>query len=234
MATGSIFRLARAAVFAAVCVVVTALGHALISGGTLPPWSVGCAFAGTTAIAWWPAARERGALAVTGATVVAQCGLHVLFMLAESVGPAPAHTGMHHPMPMPMSPHNGGHGMSGTGSSPDPMDAMGAMGGMGVAGPLGPDWPWHGGAAMALAHLLATLLSGVWLWRGETAAFRLVRALAAAVFVPLRIALRMLGAVAAEPPAPAAPSTTARRLRSAELRHVIRRRGPPGRPLPCH
>ncbi len=217
MATGSIFRLARAAVFAAVCVVVTALGHALISGGTLPPWSVGCAFAGTTAIAWWPAGRERGALAVTGATVVAQCGLHVLFMLAESVGPAPAHTGMHHPMPMPMSPHNGGHGMSGTGSSPDPMD-----------------WPWHGGAAMALAHLLATLLSGVWLWHGETAAFRLVRALAAAVFVPLRIALRMLGAVAAEPPAPAAPSTAARRLRSAELWHVIRRRGPPGRPLPCH
>ncbi|WP_236075580.1 hypothetical protein [Streptomyces coffeae] len=221
MATGSILRLARAAVFAAVCVVVTALGHALMSGGTLPVWSVVCAFAGTMAIAWWLAGRERGALAVTGSTVLAQCGLHLLFLLSETVGAAPAHGSMHHSLPMPAPMHHGA-------------DPMGSMGSAGSAGPLGLDWPWHGGAGMALAHLLATLISGVWLWRGETAAFRLGRALAAAVFVPLRIALRMLGAGAAEPPAWPSRPTAARRLRGALLWHVIRRRGPPGHPLLCH
>ncbi|WP_254885655.1 hypothetical protein [Streptomyces sp. NA02950] len=224
MATGSTFRLARAAVFAAVCVVVTALGHALMSGVTLPLWSVACAFAGTTAVAWWAAGRERGALAVTGSTVIAQCGLHILFLLSATVGAAPAHGGMHHSMPMPAPMHHGA----------DTVASVGSMHSMHSMGSAGPDWPWHGSGGMALAHLFATLISGVWLWRGETAAFRLGRALAAAVFVPLRIALRMLGAGTAEPPAWSSVPTAARRLRGALRWQVIRRRGPPGHPLPCH
>ncbi|MET8012717.1 hypothetical protein ABZU86_10965 [Streptomyces sp. NPDC005271] len=218
MPTGSTFRLARAAVFAAVCVVVTALGHALTSGGTLPLWAMGHAFAATAAAAWWLTGRERGALAVTGSTVVAQLGLHVLFMLSETLSAPSADAGMHHGMAS-----GAAHGMA---------HDMAHMGG--PAWHEWPGWPWQGGTAMALAHLLATLISAVWLWRGEAAAFRLGRALAAAVFVPLRIALRMLGAGTVPPPAwPSAP-TAARRLRGVLLCHVIRRRGPPGRgPLPC-
>ncbi len=76
-------RSARAAVFAAVCVTTTALGHALMSGDALPWWAVACAFVGTASGARWLTGRERGAVAVVGATVVAQTLLHLLFVLAH-------------------------------------------------------------------------------------------------------------------------------------------------------
>ncbi|MGI3198401.1 hypothetical protein ACRJ4W_06960 [Streptomyces sp. GLT-R25] len=41
MTSGIAFRLARAAVFAAVCVVTAGLGHTLMSGAGLPWWAVG-------------------------------------------------------------------------------------------------------------------------------------------------------------------------------------------------
>ncbi|MCG0286283.1 hypothetical protein [Streptomyces sp. PSAA01] len=227
MSAGPPFRLARAAVFAAVCVVVTALGHTLMSGDTLPVWAVAAAFAGTTAAAWWVAGRERGALVVTGATVVAQLGLHMAFRFAElTVAPATGSAtgddmpGMHDMGTAPMSGAAMGHMHHGA-------DAMGS-----AAPSLGDlPWPWAGpgGAAMTTAHLLAALICGLWLWRGERSAFRLGRALAALLFVPLALALRILGAGATPLPAwPTAPAFV-RRPREVLLRHVILRRGPPRR-----
>lgn len=93
MTSGPAFRLARAAVFAAVCVAAAGLGHALMLR-TVPGWAVGYAFAATTAGAWWVAGRgERGASAVTGATVVAQFALHGWFSLAQAFAAAPIGTG---------------------------------------------------------------------------------------------------------------------------------------------
>ena len=81
-----------------------------------------------------------------------------------------------------------------------------------------------------LAHALAALVCGLWLWFGEAAAaFRLGRTLAAAVFVPLRLVLRLLGADALPLPVrrlPARPGA-ARALRAALLHYVVARRGPP-------
>ncbi|WP_284574814.1 hypothetical protein [Streptomyces sp. 2P-4] len=71
--------------FAAVCVLLAATGHVLTSGIAVPWWAVLPAFVGTIAAAWALADRERGLLAVTGATVAVQALLHAGFSLAQSL-----------------------------------------------------------------------------------------------------------------------------------------------------
>ncbi|MBW5425223.1 hypothetical protein GKQ77_27305 [Streptomyces sp. BG9H] len=233
MTSGPAFRLARAAVFAAVCVVTTAFGHALMSGASLPWWAVGYAFAATSAAAWWLTGRERGAPAVIGATVVAQLALHELFGVAQRMGPPTARAGdgmggtdgmnhMNHPMPMPSSA--GAPGGHATAATTAPMPDEGASHWvMSVFG--------HSGTGMFLAHLVAALICALWLWRGEAAAFRTGRALAAAVFVPLRLALSVL--LTALPPAPphVGALVPVPRLRGVLLQYAVSRRGPPVLPV---
>ncbi len=218
MTSGPAFRLARAAVFAAVCVVTTAFGHALMSGASLPWWAVGYAFAATSAAAWWLTGRERGAPTVIGATVGAQLALHELFGVAQRMGPPPVPAGdgmnhMNHPMPMPAADAAAG-AMPDSGASHWVMALFG-----------------HSASGMFLAHLLAALICALWLWRGEAAAFRTGRALAAAAFVPLRLVLTVL--VAALPPSPPHVGTLVPvpRLRGALLPYDVSRRGPPVLPV---
>ncbi|NGO13257.1 hypothetical protein G5C60_38100 [Streptomyces sp. HC44] len=206
----------RAAVFAAVCVVTAALGHALMAGATLPWWTVAYAFAGTTAAAWWLTGRERGALLVTGATVVAQMGLHQLFGLIQS---APSSVSLDS---MSLGSMDMGHTHTHPMTSESTSESANSL----VMG---------GDVGMFAAHVLAALVCGVWLWRGEEAAFRTGRAFAyrtgralgAALFEPLRRALRVPPAL--RPPAPARAGVFApvRRLRGALLQYVVARRGPP-------
>ncbi|MEV6580971.1 hypothetical protein AB0M92_22700 [Streptomyces sp. NPDC051582] len=214
----------RAALFAAICVLLASLGHLLMSGQTVPWWAMAVAAAATGGVAWILADRERGLLAVTCATVAAQAALHTAFSLAHaavrpSTAPAPppgagghahhaAHTmadsGMSMPMqtplqmqlPMPL-PMSSGHGVA-------------------SASPTG----------MLAAHLLAALLCGLWLAYGEQGAFRVLRALAGLLLVPLRRAFR--------PPVPAGlprrricPDLRARPLRGLLLVHALTSRGPP-------
>lgn len=213
MTTGLASRAVRAAFFAVVCVLTAALGHAWASGMS-PPWFVlGSAFVGTASAAWWVAGRERGAVVVTGSTVVAQLGLHSLLDLLHP-DPTASMTSVEHVELMKrMSPEQ----------LMEHMDSMG-MSSMGMMTPCD-----HTSTLMFAAHSLAALVCGLWLWRGESAAFRLGRALAAAVFVPLRLALRVTGAVP-RPQLPERPVTpgSARRLCAALLQHVVSRRGPPG------
>ncbi|MFJ4844418.1 MULTISPECIES: hypothetical protein [unclassified Streptomyces] len=175
---------------------------------SVPGWAVGYAFAATTAGAWWLAGRrERGAAVVLGATVVTQFALHGWFGLAQAFAAAPSGAG------------DGavGHQVSGSAEAM-PMSSA-AMSG------------WSPG--MFGAHALAAVLCGLWLWRGEAAAFRLGRSLAAFVFAPLRRAF--LVHVVVSPPAQAtrvslhAPS---RLSQQAALWHGVTRRGPP-RPAMC-
>ncbi|MFE3651830.1 hypothetical protein ACFXO2_29175 [Streptomyces sp. NPDC059152] len=209
MTPGPGFRLARAAVFAAVCVVASTLGHALMSGQAVPVWVVAYAFAATTAGSWWLTGRERGALVVTGSAVAAQVVLHTAFSLWQSPTEST--------MSAPMTAHDGMAGMSG----------MSGSVGMATAG-----HSWSLG--MGLAHGLAALICGLWLWRGEAAAFRLCRSLAASVFAPLRRALQSFAYVGpASPVRPGAVYGPIRRLRAWPLRYAVFRRGPPVRPVCC-
>ncbi|MER6046270.1 hypothetical protein ABT168_02055 [Streptomyces sp. NPDC001793] len=187
----------------------SALGHALMSGRTVPVWAVAYAFTATTAGAWWLTGRERGALVVTGSTMAAQVALHTAFSLSQSPTTSA--------MSAPMAAHNG----------------MGGMDGMpGAMGMVATGHSWSLG--MALAHCLAALTCGLWLWRGEAAAFRLARSLAACVFAPLQRARRSFAHVGpASPVRPAAACGLVRRLCAWPLRYAVFRRGPPARPVCC-
>ncbi|MEU1806823.1 hypothetical protein [Streptomyces sp. NPDC019937] len=214
MTPGPALRTTRAAIFAVVCVVMAALGHAVMSGGTVPGWMLGAAFLATASVAWWLTGRQRGGAVVTGATVGAQMALHLLFHFSQSSRLAQA--------PMGHGAH-GAHGGGGMSGGPG-MDGLAGMADAHMASAADGITP-----GMLLAHALAALVCGLWLWCGEAAAFRLGRALAAAVFVPLRLVLRLLGADALPLPTRRLPRRpgAGRALRAALLHHVVARRGPP-------
>jgi hypothetical protein len=209
-------RTVRAAMFAAVCVLLAALGHVLMSGRSVPWWALLAGAALTAAAGWCLAGRERGLRTVVTAVVVAQTALHTAFTLAQMPGSGttaslPAHA-MHTPHPHGASAHTGmGMGMD-MGAGPAPHALV----------PL-PDAATFG---MFAAHLVAALLCGLWLAYGERAAFRLLRAMAARLAAPLRL-LRAL------PAPPDRPRVRPRRRRSGRaprpdpLVHTITTRGPP-------
>ncbi|MEK8173510.1 hypothetical protein NKH77_44980 [Streptomyces sp. M19] len=217
----------------------------------MPWWTVAVALVVTAAAAWPLTGRERGIPTVTAATVVAQSLLHIAFVLAQSAGArayAPrrrAHThvrtllcGMSlgalsmgtHPG---MSAHAGTHAHAGTdmGTGPggmggmgvgmhgmDGMEGMGGMGGMAAHA--------HGALGMWSAHALAALLCGLWLSGGEQAAFRLTRAVAARIVVPLLALLAVLRGVSCDRrPVPVRRGRAGRRAAAAP---------PAARPRPRH
>ncbi|MCW8378199.1 hypothetical protein [Streptomyces justiciae] len=241
MTSGWGTRTVRAAVFAAVCVLLAALGHVLMSGRHVPAWALACGTLLTGAAAWCLAGRERGLPTVVGLVVAAQTALHEGFSLAQprAAGPGMAggagdmsagdmgagdmgamdvgatHMGATHMGAMDMgSAHVGSMHM-------DSMDLM-DIAHMG-AGHIGAG---SSSLGMPAAHLLAALLCGLWLAYGERAAFRLLRAVAGWLAAPLRLLLAL--------PTPAHRPRTGRPRRRSEraprlllLSHAITTRGPP-------
>jgi hypothetical protein len=92
----------RAAVFAAVCVLLAAAGHGLATGDTPPPWADGAGFLVVFAAGWVFGARERSLPGIGAAMLATQAGLHVAFEAARSR--TTAHT-------MPAMAMPSGHGM---------------------------------------------------------------------------------------------------------------------------
>ncbi|MFI8963188.1 hypothetical protein ACIGO8_13875 [Streptomyces sp. NPDC053493] len=76
-------RLLRAAVFAAVCVVLSALGHALAACAGIALWSLVAGFLGVFGIAVLFAGRERTLPFIVGALAGGQLALHALFGLGQ-------------------------------------------------------------------------------------------------------------------------------------------------------
>ncbi|KUN16713.1 hypothetical protein AQJ23_44575 [Streptomyces antibioticus] len=217
--------------FAAVCVLLAALGHVLMSGRHVPAWALAGGTLLTGAAAWCLAGRERGLPTVVGLAVAAQTALHEGFSLAQPVAAEPgrmaepgmagadamgatdmgtmdmgsAHMGLMHMGPTHL------HSM-------DPMDMA----------HMGADHTGAGSSSLGMlaAHLLAALLCGLWLAYGERAAFRLLRAVAGWLAAPLRLLLAL--------PTPAHRPRTGRPRRRSEraprlllLSHAITTRGPP-------
>ncbi|MEU6497266.1 hypothetical protein ABZ890_44105 [Streptomyces sp. NPDC046984] len=241
MTVGWCSRTVRAAVFAAVCVLLAALGHIMMSGAAVPWWAMATGAAAMGGVVWWLADRERGPLLVVSVAVVGQTVLHASFSLAQAVvQPVPSggravgqqwltfllcrsrsESGMEGD-PMSMSMGSMDHGMS----AMQNMGSMGSMEHMGSAESLGHDMSGMSSMGMLTAHLLAALLCGLWLAYGERAAFRILRALAGWLFAPLGLLLR-------PPVPPHRPRVRARRAESVRaprrllLTHSITSRGPP-------
>ncbi|MGY0071420.1 hypothetical protein ACWZEH_32555 [Streptomyces sp. QTS137] len=238
MTAGGCSRALRAAVFAAVCVLLTSLGHVMMSETAVPWWAMTAGAATTGGTAWLLADRERGPALVGSFTVAAQVVLHTWFSLTQAVvhpetsrdgtlvrrwqdhlvggshgGPGAEHEAVPASMGFMRHPTGALHSVAST-------DHMGAA-----------HSPDHGTGGMSstgmlAAHLLAALLCGLWLAHGERAAFRILRALGGWLVAPLRLILR-------SPEPPHRPRVRARRGRSARalrrllLAHVIVSRGPP-------
>ncbi|MEU8972093.1 hypothetical protein AB0D11_22940 [Streptomyces monashensis] len=226
MTAGWCARAIRAAVFAAVCVLLAALGHVLMSGTDVPGWALAAGLAVTGAAGWCLAGRERGPVLIVTVVVAAQTVLHEAFSWAQSVsgGSGVTHMGsgrdsmdMGSAHAMPMGSMDMGHMDMGHMD----MGHMDHMGGMGHS--------MGGGSSsfgMFAAHLLAALLCGLWLAHGEKAAFRILRAAAGRLAAPLRLLLAL-------PIPPDRPRVHRRRRRADRaprlllLVHAITSRGPP-------
>lgn len=80
---GAGLRLLRAAVFTAVCVVLSAAGHALASCATVPWWALVIAFLAVFAVAAPLAGRRRSLPGIAAALAFGQLGLHTVFGLGQ-------------------------------------------------------------------------------------------------------------------------------------------------------
>ncbi|MFC8833204.1 hypothetical protein ACFT8V_08385 [Streptomyces griseoincarnatus] len=253
MTAGWCFRTLRAAVFAAVCVLLAALGHVLMSGTAVPSWALAVAVAVTGGAAWCLAGRERGLLVVSSVVVAAQTALHVWFSYVQELSRPPVR-----PMP-PMSKHgmaagegtssmdhlasmdhmasmdhlasmahmgHAMHSMTRGGRSGGSTDAMGAMSSLDAMPATGHALGGMSSTGMLAAHVLAALLCGLWLAHGDRAAFRILRAFAGWLAAPLRLPLTL-------PAPPHRPRIRVRRSRAARtprrllLVCTVTSRGPP-------
>ncbi|WP_017622494.1 hypothetical protein [Nocardiopsis chromatogenes] len=197
MADPSPLRTARAAVFTAVCVGISAAGHAATSGHGIPAGGLLAAALPVFGLAYAGTARERGFGAVAVWLGWIQLALHTLFALAQS-------SGGHH-----------GAAPAASGASAGSADLAAGAGASVLTG----------GVPMIAAHVAATAVAAWWIRRGEAAAFalaRYARALFDRAVLPVVPDLPILPARAVP-----VPVTTARALYPAPLLHSVRRRGPP-------
>ncbi|WP_026328618.1 hypothetical protein [Streptomyces sulphureus] len=93
MAAGWGLRVLRAAVFTAVCVVLSAAGHTLAGGGHVPPATLAVGFAAVLVASTALAGRERSLPGIAALSAVGQLGLHTLFALGVGHSPQPAPEG---------------------------------------------------------------------------------------------------------------------------------------------
>ncbi|OKK08233.1 hypothetical protein AMK26_04245 [Streptomyces sp. CB03234] len=210
-------RALRAALFAAVCVTLAAMGHSSMSAHHVPPGSLLVALGVTGGLAWLAAGRRRGPAFIGTGLLALQSVLHVTF----------TGSGGHHS-------HGAGTAADMTaGPAPDAMPGMahgatmpGVPAGSGGVAELLAGLVGGASAGMVAVHLLAAAVCAFWLARGEAAFFRLARAVGALAITPLRLLL----AAVRLPDAPRPPrlrTRTLRRHHGVVLAHTLSRRGPP-------
>jgi hypothetical protein len=206
-------RAARAVVFAALCVLVGAVGHDAFSVGAIPVWALLVGGAAVFVVVAPLTQRERGLPSILVLMAGVQVGLHELFAAAQR-GAAPMS------MPMAMPPR----GEFWCGHS-EPAGVTQVMQNVAMPGSA-PQHSMTGG--MLVAHVGAALVASWWLRRGEAAVWSLARTLGIALIAPLVLLVGVL--VAWTPPRRAvavATRTPARLGPGRLLRFDLARRGPP-------
>ncbi|MFD6987721.1 hypothetical protein [Streptomyces sp. NPDC059943] len=192
---GAGLRLLRAAVFTAVCVVLSATGHVLAACQAVPWWTLVVGFAGVFAVAAPLAGRARSLPAIALALTGGQLALHALFGMSQHhltmrAGADDVLVRMAAKLicgagPASLSPGDAHRIVTDAGIDPDTVSGVSgglaqgghlhgtaggaAEGALGAAGPL-PELPT---LPMFLAHLLAALATGWLMRRGDLALARL-------------------------------------------------------------
>ena len=242
--------------FAAVCVVLAAAGHALASCDAVPLWSLGAGFLAVLAVAAPLAGRERSLPGIAVLLTVGQTALHTLFGLGQH-GTAAATTSTSADASLvaraarlvcsasvsTLSPaqaqriladarlDTGGTTGTGTHAVHEQAGALSAATGTPMSA--------LPSLSMLLGHVLAAAATGWLLRHGDIALRRLLRlsahGVAEGALVCLRGALALVRALLAglpgtSPEAPRAPRVTGYvppAPRTTSLQHSVVRRGPP-------
>lgn len=196
MTAGAGLRVLRAAVFTAVCVVLSAAGHILAADETLPPWTLAAAFGAMFLLVALPlAGRERSLPGIAATLAAGQLTLHTLFAYGQHTVAARQAAGAQRDGVVALAGRLlcGGHAdtltpaqarriVSAAGLPTHP--AAPASSGTAGSGPDGVvgclQSAVHAALAMLsgpmlLGHLVAALAAGWLLRRGEAALWRLVR-----------------------------------------------------------
>ncbi|MEU0043433.1 hypothetical protein [Streptomyces werraensis] len=235
-------RILRAAVFAAVCVVLAGAGHSLAACDAVPLWTLGAGFLAAAAVAVPLAGRTRPLPVITALLAGGQTALHTLFGLGQHGTP----TGTASDAALVAQAARllcGPRALSPAEAQQVLADARIAPHGPGAhatdavaAGPasLLPSLP------MLLGHVLAALVAGWLLRRGDLALLRLadlsaqgvaegalVRSLRGALALVRALRAGLPGAPQAGPITPRTALPAPRPPRSAGLHHTVIRRGPP-------
>lgn len=218
--SGIQLRVVRAALFTALVVTLSAASHVLLSRVPLPLTTVAAIAAAVFVIAYATAGRERGYGRIAALLIPLELAADTVFTAGQHVC----------------------YGEAG-GPVAGPLRAVGfdvLCGGAPVGTPLARmTAEGHGAAALLAdvdpgaawlllgAHVGVGLLAAAWLRRGERALAQLLRAVAAATFRPLLIAVAAV--TTSRPPVRRLPRP-ARRVPAARTRllvHFVGRRGPP-------
>ncbi|MGW1025704.1 hypothetical protein ACWD4J_18770 [Streptomyces sp. NPDC002577] len=104
MSASPAVRSLRAAVFAVLCVLLAAGGHALATGVLPPVWVQSAGSVPVFAVAWLLGGRERSLAGIGGGTLAAQGGLHLVFEAARPHAVMGMH-GMRMAHPHALTPH---------------------------------------------------------------------------------------------------------------------------------
>jgi hypothetical protein len=249
-------------VFAAVCVVLAGVGHALASHASVPAWTLGAGFLGVFAVAVPFCGRERSLPGIAALLALAQGLLHMLFGLGQhGAAPVPAPAASAGAVSDAALVEQAARLLCGTTAAAiSPTQAQrvltdarlypGAVPHTGhrpaadavstaadASGALLPSLP------MLLGHVLAAVVAGWVLRRGDLALLRLAELSAhsahsvaeGALVRALRGALALVRALCAGLPTTPdagprllrAPEPTRPEPRTTALQHTVIRRGPP-------
>ncbi|MFC0597085.1 hypothetical protein [Streptomyces palmae] len=208
-------RAARAALFTALCVTLSAASHVLLSGMPLPITMVGGLAVGVFALAYVLAGRERGYGHIAALLIPLELAADTAFTSGQHACYGP--TGG--PVTGPLRAFGVDFACAG-GSVGGPLAHV--SGPSGVASGLLGTSPW----LLLAAHVAVGLLAAAWLRRGEAAVARLLHAVAAFAFRPLPATEAC--APVAQHPLPVRPARRDRTPRALPLLvHSVVRRGPP-------
>ncbi|MCX4824284.1 hypothetical protein OG883_31410 [Streptomyces sp. NBC_01142] len=240
--------LLRAAVFTAVCVVLSATGHVLAACAAVPWWTLALGFLGVFALVAPFAGRERSLPSIAAALTVGQLALHALFGLGQNrLRLAPTADDALIRMAAKLVCGAGVSSISPTeahrivrtaGIDPAAHSSHAPLAEAAAAPALLPTLP------MVLGHLLAAVATGWLLRRGDRALGRLIRlsadsahelaegarlrALRAALALVRTLLTGLQGAPAVDPRAPRPSSDPPLAPAAEALQHSVIRRGPPG------
>jgi hypothetical protein len=243
---GADMRLLRAAVFTAVCVVLSEAGHTLASGHGVPIWTLAAGWLAVFAFVAPLAGRERSLPGISVGLGLGQVALHVLFNLGE-ICADPATTRADgimtiagrlvcHGGTMPLTPYTAERIVRGAGvgtahaattATTTTTTATMPMGGTTKAAIAAMS---AYSLSMLLGHTLAALVAGWLLRRGEAALWRLVRLSAGVLRYVFALVRMPVAGVAEEPKGSLRGRRFARRRgrpKTVRLRHSLARRGPP-------